>query len=559
VSLLFDVWHLAYVVLAAYVAVFMSHRVFGSVNVGLLLGVLPSAQDEAAPMLPPVSDALPPAAERSRAFLDNRKPPTPCLVIDLGTVRESHSRLRNVLGEARVYYAVKANPAPEIIRVLAHGGAGFDVASREEIELCIGEGVQPELISYGNTVKKARDVAFAFRVGVRRFTFDSEVDLANIAEVAPGATVSCRILVASSGSQTPFGQKFGCAPAMAVGLLVQAAELGLDVEGVAFHVGSQHLDPAAWDAGIAAAAEVTRAVAARGVELRGLNIGGGFPGRYLQDPPPLDTYATAIRASVGRHFDHPPDLAIEPGRVLVADAGLIRSEVVLVSRKAIQDSRRWVYLDVGRYGGMAETENEAIAYRLSTARDGEPGGPVIIAGPTCDGDDVLYQHTGYQLPLSLQQGDYVDILSTGAYTQSYSSVSFNGFPPLRTYFIGGEPDEVGEFAGRHVLAEFEGVSPELLNDAGFLCDSLERALDKAGATVCEMTFKQFEPQGVTVLALLSESHASIHSYPQRGAVFVDVFTCGRRADPELAVHLLRDMLGASVARTNTVGRGQEFR
>ncbi|WP_243727151.1 adenosylmethionine decarboxylase [Actinocrispum wychmicini] len=130
---------------------------------------------------------------------------------------------------------------------------------------------------------------------------------------------------------------------------------------------------------------------------------------------------------------------------------------------------------------------------------------------------------------------------------------------MKTYFVGGEPDEVGEFAGRHVLAEFSGVSPKLLNDAAFLCESLERALDKAGATVCDMTFKQFEPQGVTVLALLSESHASIHSYPERGSVFVDVFTCGRRADPELAVQLLRDMLGASVAITNTIHRGQEDR
>ncbi|WP_281178420.1 adenosylmethionine decarboxylase [Amycolatopsis jejuensis] len=136
-------------------------------------------------------------------------------------------------------------------------------------------------------------------------------------------------------------------------------------------------------------------------------------------------------------------------------------------------------------------------------------------------------------------------------------MSFNGFPPLRTYFVGGESGGVGEFAGRHVLAEFSGVRPDLLDDEAFLCESLERALDKAGATVCEITSKQFEPHGVTVVALLSESHASIHSYPERGSVFVDVFTCGRRADPELAVQLLRDLLGASVSRITTIHRGQE--
>ncbi|MDT8913164.1 adenosylmethionine decarboxylase [Amycolatopsis sp. PS_44_ISF1] len=128
---------------------------------------------------------------------------------------------------------------------------------------------------------------------------------------------------------------------------------------------------------------------------------------------------------------------------------------------------------------------------------------------------------------------------------------------MRTHFVGGEPGPVGEFAGRHVLAEFDGVAPEVLDDVGFLGESLRIALEKAGATVCELTAKRFEPQGITVLALLSESHASIHSYPELGSVFVDVFTCGRRADPELAVQVLRDRLGAGVARTTTIHRGQE--
>jgi ornithine decarboxylase len=520
------------------------------------------------PMLPAVIDALPQAPERIRAFLDDRRPPTPCLVIDLDTVRESHTRLREAIPEARMYYAVKANPAPEIIKLLVRQGCGFDVAGREEIELCLGQGARAEQISYGNTVKKARDIAYAHRVGVRRFTFDSEADLRTIARMAPGATVSCRILVDSSGSQTPFGHKFGCAPEMAVRLLVLAAQLDLDPEGVAFHVGSQHLDPAAWEPWITAAGAVTREVAAHGIRLRGLNIGGGFPSRYQTEPPSPDVYAETIRACVARHFDHEVDLAIEPGRVLVAESGMIRSEVVLVSRKSDTDTRRWVYLDIGRYGGLAETENEAIAYELRTSKDGDVEGPVVIAGPSCDGDDVIYQRTPYTMPMSLQAGDYVDILSTGAYTQSYSSVAFNGFPPLRTYFVGGagtspgeqaEDDEVGEFAGRHVLAEFEGVSGELLNDAEFLCDGLQRVLEKAGATVCDMSYKQFEPQGVTVLALLSESHASIHSYPERGAVFIDVFTCGKRADPELAMNLLRDMLDPAVSRINVVHRGQEDR
>jgi ornithine decarboxylase len=210
----------------------------------------------------------------------------------------------------------------------------------------------------------------------------------------------------------------------------------MDVRGACFHVGSQHTDPHAWVAGIAQAAEIGRATAERGVVLSSLNLGGGFPASYVQSAPALREHAQAIRHAVRRHFDTPPELLIEPGRAVVATAGVIRSEVVLVARKSDADEHRWVYLDIGRYQGLAETENEYIAYRLRTSRPDTPDGPVVIAGPTCDGDDVLYQRTPYRLPLALRAGDHVDILDTGAYTASYASVSFNGFPPLPTLFVG---------------------------------------------------------------------------------------------------------------------------
>jgi len=167
-----------------------------------------------------------------------------------------------------------------------------------------------------------------------------------------------------------------------------------------------------------------------------LNLGGGLPATYTRPVPPLTVYGAAIRESLHRHLgpDHPP-IAIEPGRSVVGDAGLIRTEVVLVSRKSYEDDRRWVYLDVGRYNGLAETEGEAITYRIVTPRDGGPVGPVVLAGPTCDGDDVLYQRNVYHLPLDLRAGDRLDILSAGAYTASYASVCFNGFGPLPTYCI----------------------------------------------------------------------------------------------------------------------------
>jgi ornithine decarboxylase len=155
-------------------------------------------------------------------------------------------------------------------------------------------------------------------------------------------------------------------------------------------------------------------------------------------------YAAGIRASLRAHFpDRLPELMLEPGRVIVADAGVIRTEVVLVSRKSAADTHRWVFLDIGRYNGLAETENEAIAYRFEPVGGPPgPGGPVILAGPTCDGDDVLYHRTPYEMPLTLRAGDRFDIPGTGAYTASYASVNFNGIEPLRTYCL-GSADDVG--------------------------------------------------------------------------------------------------------------------
>ncbi len=378
--------------------------------------------------------AVSPRIER---FLADEAPATPCLVIDLDVVEERYRALTAVLPGVSVHYAVKANPSPGVLARLAGLGSRFDVASPVEIDLCLAAGVDPRWISYGNTIKKRRDIAYAHAVGVRLFVVDSGEELGKVAAAAPGAAVLVRVLVSGEGADWPLSRKFGCDPDMAVDLLVEAGTLGLEPAGVSFHVGSQQKEPERWEPAIARAAAVLRQAAAAGVPVSTVNIGGGFPANYASDVPGIAAYGRAIRNALELHLaDVPVQVLCEPGRYIAGDAGVLRAEVVLVARKAYGDDHRWVYLDIGRFGGLAETEGEAIRYQLLTSVDGGPVGPVILAGPTCDSVDVLYERTRYELPLTLAEGDTVNILAAGAYTASYASAGFNGFGPLTIHELG---------------------------------------------------------------------------------------------------------------------------
>ena len=375
--------------------------------------------------------------------------PTPFVVVDVDVVAERYQQLVGALPAARVFYAVKANPAPEILRRLVALGSAFDVASPAEIDACLAAGADPATISYGNTIKKRRDIADASARGVTRFTVDCDAELAKVIDAAPGASVCVRLRHECGGSDWPLSRKFGCDAPDVVRLLVAAADAGMAC-GVSFHVGSQQRELGAWDDTLEVVSQIFERAAARGVTPSFVNLGGGFPGTYREDAPSIEEYGSAVRAALARWLPNPsgemPDpsgemeVMIEPGRYLVADAGVLRSEVVLVSRRSTEDQQRWVYLDVGKFHGLAETMDEAIRYRIRTAYDAVDAGPaecgpVAIAGPTCDSADVLYDKSAYELPLALAEGDMVDILSTGAYTTTYSSTGFNGFPPLAEHYI----------------------------------------------------------------------------------------------------------------------------
>ena len=372
---------------------------------------------------------------RLKSFADKQE--TPCLVVDSKVFTRQLDELMDCFPYAKTYYAIKANPMPELLSILRDRGCNFDVASRYELDKVMALGVSGDRVSYGNTIKKARDIRYFYEKGVRLFATDSEADLRNIAKAAPGSKVYVRIL--TEGSQTadwPLSRKFGCQSDMAMDLCLLARDLGLVPYGVSFHVGSQQRDIGAWDSAIAKVKVIfERLKEEDGITLKMINMGGGFPGNYISRTNDLQTYAAEITRFLKEDFgDEFPEIILEPGRSLVANAGILVSEVVLVSRKDRYGLHRWVFTDVGKFGGLIETMDESIKYPLFVEKTGELE-EVILAGPTCDSADILYEDYKYELPLNLAAGDRMYWFSTGAYTTTYSAIEFNGFPPLKSFCI----------------------------------------------------------------------------------------------------------------------------
>jgi ornithine decarboxylase len=374
-------------------------------------------------------------------FLEfSRNLETPCIVLDLHTVKKNFLRLKDLFPYASFYYAVKANPQKEIVSLLAEMGSHFDIASRPELDMVLSLGIEPERISYGNTIKKTKDIAHFYECGVRMFATDSKEDLKNIAQFAPGSRIYVRILVENSTTADwPLSRKFGCHPDMAYDLLILAKNLGLTPYGISFHVGSQQRDIGQWDDAIAKTKYLFSSLEEdEDIKLTMINMGGGFPASYTQPTNDLSEYAAEIYRYLSDDFGSEfPRIVFEPGRSLVGNCGILISEVVLVSRKNNTALNRWVYLDTGKFNGLIETLDESIKYPIITSKDqaGTKEAEVILAGPTCDSMDILYENYKYRLPVDLKVGDRLYFLSAGAYTASYASVGFNGFQPIKTYIL----------------------------------------------------------------------------------------------------------------------------
>lgn len=359
--------------------------------------------------------------------LDLVDDPSPFLAMDLATVRARSRALTAAFqGRVALRYAVKCNSAPAVLAAVHASGAGFEIASAPELDLAVAAGAQARDLVYSNPVKPAAHVARAAAAGVRTFVVDGPAEVEKIATVAPGSAVLVRLAVGDGSSAFPLSAKFGLPPAEAPALLAAARARGLRPVGLTFHVGSQCTRAEAWADAVATCAPAFAAALAQGDPLTVLDLGGGFPARYGAGPVPTpEEIAAHALAAVDRLPGPPPALLAEPGRGLVAEAGVLATTVIGVEHRG---DRRWVFLDVGAYNGLMEAAQTAgrWPFPLRTSREGGPLGACTVTGPSCDSSDTVLVDAA--LPLDLRLGDRVYIGCAGAYTTVYAA-AFNGFAP----------------------------------------------------------------------------------------------------------------------------------
>ncbi len=350
----------------------------------------------------------------------------PYLLMDREVVSEKVSVIGRNINNSKVFYAVKANPDIEVLRLLNDLGLGFEIASEGELRMLASLGVAPERIITSNPMKTFKFLDQAVDYGVNYFAYDSVVEVEKLAKYAPGAHVYVRLAVPNEGSEWPLSKKFGVELDEAEALLVYAKDKGLNPVGITFHVGSQCNNVYNWNAAIDKAKELWDTVEQKGIKLRVLNIGGGYPIRYTKNVVDIETIEKKVDKILKQKFSGDVEIFIEPGRAMVGDAGVFVSTVI---GKASRGDENWLYIDVGVFNGMMESVG-GIKYTYVVGSRGEPK-EWTIAGPSCDSFDVIDREVELPEP---EVGNRILILSSGAYTISYAS-EFNGFSIPKTILI----------------------------------------------------------------------------------------------------------------------------
>ena len=356
---------------------------------------------------------------------------TPFLVIDTSYVKENYNKLKSSISNTEIFYAVKANSHPSILETLRDIGSSFDVASKGEIVKLMDIGVSTDRMSFGNTIKKEKEIKFAWENGVEYFSIDAEMEVDKIARNAPGAKVYGRLAMSSNDAEWPLSGKFGTDADHLINILKYAKSKGLVPYGVSFHVGSQSYNKYKWKEAILTASEVFDKLYKEGINLKMINLGGGIPVQHTKPIPSVEEIGDVINNAINEYLGWVNGLRIivEPGRSMVGNAGITVSRVIL---KSIKGTQLWVYLDAGVFHGLMETiEN----FRYEVIVDGKENGEKItmtLAGPTCDSVDTIYDEI--ELPINIDYGDIVYFINTGAYTNEYATY-FNGIEPVKVYTV----------------------------------------------------------------------------------------------------------------------------
>jgi ornithine decarboxylase len=379
------------------------------------------------------ADAALKAAELQELARDNG---TPLFIVDHDALRRNYSAFRRMLPRVQAYYAVKANPAPEVVRTLYKAGASFDVASIAEF-LLVYENIRDlpaderqafiwDEVIYANPIKDRRTLE-ELNQYKPLVTYDNLAEIGKIRRHAPNAGLVLRIRVPNTGSMVKLSSKFGAAPGEAVDLISAAADTGLTVEGLSFHVGSQCTNFDNYVQALNMSSEVMEEAGGRGFALRLLDIGGGFPAPYDGDVKPFDHLADILNTEFDRLFPEDLEILAEPGRFVAATAATLVAGVI---GKAERDGKRCYYLDDGIYHTFSGILFDHCRYEIKAFKEG-PTELCAVFGPTCDALDTISQ--AEPLP-ELEIGDMVYSENIGAYSHA-SSTHFNGFPPAKVTHI----------------------------------------------------------------------------------------------------------------------------
>lgn len=377
-------------------------------------------------------DAMPQNRRLAPARLGRLEYETPFLCIDLDAVAQRFATFRRELPGVDVHYAMKCNPDPKLLAHLRGLGCQFEIASRSELDALRAVEVEPRSLLFSNPVRHAAHTRYAADQGVHRFAFDSECELASLAQNAPGASVYVRLATDAADSKVRSEGKFGVSVTTAQRLMLKAREYGLRPYGVAFHVGSQVEQPELWRVAVRRSAELMVRMQADGIRIEMLNLGGGFPAFHRVGLPSIGQIARVIREALASELPYAPEtLVVEPGRGLVSDAGVMVSTVIGVARRR---EETWVHLDLGGFTLLEALESgHTLDYPVADSIGSKTRMTSHITAATCDSmDTIVYDNRA--LSAGLGRGDRVFIYAAGAYTTSYAS-TFNGFTQPRIYYV----------------------------------------------------------------------------------------------------------------------------